>query len=90
MQSGTGGGETHPAELAAAVAALGRGRELFDVVVAEDAAGGLDDASAVRRRVIRLAFAEGDTLGHCGNFWEGKRASASAGEMRVGKGSKFR
>lgn len=57
-----------PAELAAAVAALGRGRELFDVVVAEDAARGLDDASAVRRRVVRLALAEGDTLGHCGDL----------------------
>ena len=76
-------GKTHPAELAAAVAALGRGRELFDVVVAEDAARGLDDASAVRRRVVRLALAEGDTLGHCGDFWAGKSTSASTSETEV-------
>ena len=35
---------THPAELRATVTALGCGRKLFDVVIAKDAARGLDDA----------------------------------------------
>ena len=55
------------------------------MVVAEDAARGLDDASAVRRRVVRLALAEGDTLGHCGDFWAGKSTSASTSETEVWK-----
>jgi hypothetical protein len=36
--------KTHPAELGAAVTALGCSSELFDVVVAEVTAGGLDNA----------------------------------------------
>jgi len=35
---------THPAELRATVTALGCGRKLFDVMIAENATGGLDDA----------------------------------------------
>ena len=57
--------QTYAGELDAAVTALGRGGELFDVVVAEDAARGLHHATAVALRVVRLALAEGDTLGHC-------------------------
>jgi hypothetical protein len=34
----------HPAELRATVTTLGCGRKLFDVMIAENAAGGLDDA----------------------------------------------
>ncbi len=73
--------KTHPAELGTTVTTLGRSRELFDVMVAEDAAGGLDDASSRRRGVIRLALAEGDTLGHCcrvvrGKIWAAMRLSA--------------
>ena len=36
--------KTYAAELGAAVTTLGRSRELFDVVVAEVTAGGLDNA----------------------------------------------
>ena len=57
---------THATEFASAVAALGCGGELFNVVVAEDTAGRLDDAAAVGGGVVRLAFAESNTLGH----WE--------------------
>jgi hypothetical protein len=64
--------KTHPAELGAAVTTLGRSRELLDVVIAEDAAGGLDNAPSRRRGVIRLALAEGDTLGHCFRVVRGK------------------
>lgn len=35
------------------------------MVVNEFAAGGFDDTSAVRGGVVRLALAEGNTLGHC-------------------------
>ena len=35
------------------------------MVVAEVTAGSLDNAPPRRCGVIRLAFAEGDTLGHC-------------------------
>ena len=57
--------KTHPIELGAAVTTLGCSRELFDVVIAEVTAGSLDNAPSRRCGVIRLAFAEGDTLGHC-------------------------
>ena len=64
--------KTHPAELGAAITTLGRSRELFDVVVAEVTAGGLDNAPSRRRGVIRLALAEGDTLGHWCRMGRGK------------------
>jgi hypothetical protein len=35
---------TYPAELRTTVTALGCGRKLFDVMIAENATGGLDDA----------------------------------------------
>jgi hypothetical protein len=42
--------------------------KLLDVVNNELATGGLDDTPAVRGRVVRLALAESDTLGHSGNM----------------------
>jgi hypothetical protein len=66
------GRKTHPTELGTAITTLGRSRELFDVVVAEDAARGLDNAPSRRRGVIGLALAEGDTLGHCCGVVRGK------------------
>lgn len=60
--------KTYTGEGVSTVAALGRRRGLFEVVVDEDAAGGLDDAAAVGGGVVRLALAERDALGHgdCG------------------------
>src|SRR5882762_1719415 len=55
---------THATEFASAVAALGCGGELFNVVVAEDTAGRLDDAAAVGGGVVRLTLAERDALSH--------------------------
>ena len=50
----------------AAVAALGRGAGLLEVVVHEPPAGRLHDAPPRGRRVVRRALAEGDAWGHCG------------------------
>jgi hypothetical protein len=55
---------TYTRERDATVAALGRGRRLFDVVVYELATRRLHDPSAVRRRVVRVALAESDALSH--------------------------
>ncbi len=63
------GRKTHPAELGAAVTTFWRSRELFDVVVAQDAARGLDNTPSRRRGVIRLALAKSNTLGHCCRWW---------------------
>ena len=50
-----------------AITALGCRGGLFEMVIDELATGGLHNASAVGGGVVGLAFAEGDTLGHCWN-----------------------
>lgn len=52
------------AKVRVAVTALGDGTALLDVKVAEVSTGGLDDLSASRLGVVRVALAEGDTLSH--------------------------
>ena len=78
--------KTHPIELGAAVTTLGCSRELFDVVVAEVTAGSLDNAPPRRCGVIRLAFAEGDTLGHCCKLeiWVAMRLSGENWGIELG------
>lgn len=60
----------HPSLLAVLLLAAGARTEtnskLLDVVDNELAARGLDDTPAVRGRVVGLALAESDTLGHSG------------------------
>jgi len=60
--AGTKGRDTRKAN--AAVTALGRGCDLFEVVVDEFSTGGLYDAPPTGGGVVWLAFAEGYTLGH--------------------------
>lgn len=56
--------ETYARECNAAVAALGRGCKLFDMVVDEFATRRLHYASPVRGGVVRIALAESNALSH--------------------------
>ena len=55
---------THAGQRNATVTALGGSCRILDVVVDQLAAGRLDDTTAVRGRVVRVALAERDALGH--------------------------
>lgn len=56
--------ETYTRESNTAVTALGCRSALFEMVVDEFGTRGLHHAPAVRFGVVRIALAEGDTLGH--------------------------
>lgn len=54
----------HTRKLGVAVTALWRRGELVDVQVVQLTAGGLDDPTAVRPGVVRVALAQSETLSH--------------------------
>ncbi len=56
--------DTHAGKSGAAVTTFGGSGELFQVVVDQLAAGGLDDTPPGGGGVVRRALAEGDSLGH--------------------------